>query len=167
MVPVTATPAVTPQRLIPLLERMAGEMTLEEAQVQVNYPILLPSYPDDLGRPDRIFVQDADGPMTIMVWLDPQNAGEVQMSLHFLPPNSWAIKKVQPTTIDETQVHGNYAIWTVGPYPLRYRNGDLEYTRMIDGHVLIWQDGDITYRLETDLSLEDAVRIAESLEPVQ
>lgn len=165
MTPVTATPAVTPQTLIPLLERMAGEMTFEEAQVQVNYPILLPSYPEDLGLPDRIFVQDADGPMAILIWLDPQNAGEIQMSLHFLPPNSWAIKKVEPTMIEETRVNGNYAVWAVGPYPLRYKDGDLDFTRMIDGHVLIWQDGEITYRLETDLPLEEAVRIAESLDP--
>ncbi len=166
--PVTATPAATvmPQALVPLLEKLAGEMPLEDVQPHVNYPILLPSYPADLGRPDRIFVQDADGPMTIMVWLDPQDPREIQMSLHFLPPDSWAIKKVEPTMIEETQVSGNYAIWAVGPYPLRYKNGDLEFTRMIDGHVLIWQDGEITYRLETDLPLQEAIKIAESLRPV-
>jgi hypothetical protein len=166
--PVTATPAATemPQALIPLLERLAGDMTLEDAQAQVNYPLLLPSYPAGLERPDRIFVQDADGPMTIMVWLDPQDPGEIQMSLHFLPPDSWAIKKVEPTMIEETQVDGNYAIWAVGPYPLRYKNGDLDFTRMIDGHVLIWQDSEITYRLETELPLEEAIKIAESLQPI-
>lgn len=167
--PMTATPVITatPQALIPLLERLAGEVTLEEASARVSYPILLPSYPAELGQPDRIFVQDADGPMTIMVWLDPQDPGEVRMSLHFLPPNSWAIKKMEPTMLEETQVNGNYAIWAVGPYPLRYKNGDLDFLRMIDGHVLIWQEGEITYRLETDLPLDDAIRIAESLEPIQ
>jgi hypothetical protein len=30
--------------------------------------------------------------------------------------------------------------------------------------VLIWEENQITYRLETDLPLEEAVRIAESLE---
>ncbi len=167
MVPVTATPVITPPALIPLLEQIAGEMTLDEAQARLNYPIRLPSYPADLGRPDRVFVQDADGAMTILVWLDPQDPGEIQMSLHLLPPNSWAIKKLEPTIIAETQVNEDYAVWTVGPYPLRYKNGDLDFTRMIDGHVLIWQDGDITYRLETGLSMEEAVRIAESLEPIQ
>jgi hypothetical protein len=166
--PVTATPAATemPQVLIPLLERLAGEMTLEDAQARLSYPLLLPSYPAELGPPDRIFVQDADGPMTIMVWLDPQDPGEIQMSLHFLPPDSWAIKKVEPTMIEETRVDGIYAIWAVGPYPLRYKNGDLDFTRMIDGHVLIWQDSEITYRLETELPLEEAIKIAESLQPI-
>lgn len=165
-IPLTATPGAAPQALIPLLERMAGEMTLEEAQAHVTYPILLPSYPADLGQPDRVFVQDADGAMTILIWLDPQDPGEVRMSLHLLPPTSWALKKMEPTTIDETRVNGNYAVWAVGPYPVRYKNGDLDFTRMIDGHVLIWQDGEVTYRLETDLSMEEAVKIAESLQPV-
>src|SRR6266540_1651535 len=49
MVPVTATPAPTSQPLIPILERLAGEMTLEEAQKAVDYAILLHSYPPDLG----------------------------------------------------------------------------------------------------------------------
>lgn len=167
--PVIATPALTasPQSLIPLLQRMAGETTLEEVQARVTYPILLPSFPSDLGPPDHIFVQDADGPMTIMVWLDLQDPGEIQMSLHFLPPESWAIKKVEPAMIEETQVNGNYAIWAVGPYPVRYKNGELEFTRMIDGHVLIWEQEGITYRLETDLPLDEAIKIAESLEPIR
>lgn len=166
MVPVTATPVPTEQSIIPLLETLAGEMTLEQAQAIVDYEIMLPSYPADLGRPDRVFVQDADGPMTILVWLDPQKPGEILMSLHFLPPGSWAIKKVQPMVLEETQVNGGYAVWTFGPYPMRYENGDLEYLRMISGHVLIWDAEGVTYRLETDVSLEEAIKIAESLEPV-
>jgi hypothetical protein len=168
LAPVTATPVptATQQALIPLLERLAGELTLKEAQARVNYSLMLPSYPADLGQPDRVFVQDADGPMTFLIWLDPQDPGEIQLSLHFLPQNSWAIKKVEPTMLEETQVNGNYAIWAVGPYPVRYESNDLEYTRMIDGHVLIWQEGEITYRLETDLSMEEAIRIAESLQPI-
>jgi hypothetical protein len=39
--------------------------------------------------------------------------------------------------------------------------------RLIDGHVLIWTDGNLTYRLETDLSLEEALKVAESLQPVK
>lgn len=166
MVPGTATPAATSQPLIPILEELAGEMTLEEAQQRVEYPIQLPSYPSELGSPDHVFVQDADGDMTILVWIDRQDPDEVLMSLHFLPPDSWAIKKVEPALIQETTVNGQRAIWTVGPYPLKYSDGNIDFVRLINGHVLIWTEGDITYRLETDLSLEEAVRVAESLVPV-
>jgi hypothetical protein len=36
--------------------------------------------------------------------------------------------------------------------------------RLIDGNVLIWENNQITYRLETNLELDEAVRIAESLQ---
>jgi hypothetical protein len=167
MAPVTATPAPTSQPLIPILESLAGEMTLAEAQKTVNYPILLPSYPSDLGQPDRIFVQEAEGKMTILVWIDPQHPDQVLMSLHLIPPTSWAIDKFDPALVQETTVNGQRAIWAVGPYPLRLRNSDLQFMRLIEGHVLIWTDNDLTYRLETDLSLDEAIKIAESLEPIR
>lgn len=166
-VPVTATPVPTSQPLIPILEKLAGEMTLEEAQKAVNYPILLPSYPADLGQPDRVFVQEAEGKMTILVWIDPQKPSQVLMSLHLIPAGSWAIDKFDPALVQETSVNGQRAIWAVGPYPLRLRNSDLQYMRLIEGHVLIWTDGDLTYRLETDSSVEDAIKVAESLKPIQ
>jgi hypothetical protein len=167
MSPVTATPRPTSPPLLPFLESLAGETTLAEANRTVGYPLLLPSYPPRLGSPDHVFVQDADGPMTILVWTDPKQPDEVLMSLHFLPPESWAIKKIEPALIQETTVNGQRAIWAVGPYPIRYANGNIDFIRMIRGHVLIWTEGEITYRLETDLSLDEAVRVAESLEPIR
>ena len=167
LVPVTATPAATAQSLIPLLERLAGERSLEGAQQIVDYPILLPSYPPGLGEPDRVFVQDADGDMTILVWIDPENPAQVLMSLHLIPSGSWAVEKMNPALVQETTVKGQRAIWAVGPYPIKFSNGNLDFVRLIDGHVLIWADGDITYRLETKLDLGEAIQVAESLEPVR
>jgi hypothetical protein len=167
MVPLTAAPVSTSEPLLPILGRLAGEMTLEEAQQRVHYPILLPAYPPDLGLPDRVFVQDVDGDMTILVWIDPHQPDQVLMSLHMIPPGSWAVDKMNPVRIEETSVNGQRAIWAVGPYPVEFSNGDRDFVRLIDGHVLIWTDGRLTYRLETTLELEEAVRVAESLEPVR
>jgi hypothetical protein len=89
------------------------------------------------------------------------------MSLHLIPAGSWAIDKFDPALVQETSVNGQRAIWAVGPYPLRLRNSDLQFMRLIEGHVLIWTDGDLTYRLETDSSVEDAIKVAESLKPIQ
>ncbi len=61
-------------------------------------------------------------------------------------------------------MNGHRAVWAIGPYPLVLRNKDIQLTRLVDGHVLIWAEGDITYRLETNLSLEEAIRVAESLQ---
>lgn len=166
MVPLTATPGPTSQPLLPLLESLAGKMTLEEARQAVGYPILLPSYPPDLGPPDYVFVQDADGAMTILVWMDPEHPDRVLMSLHFIPKGSWAVEKANPTVVRETTVKGQRALWTTGPYPMWLSNGNFDFVRLIDGHVLIWAQGDITYRLETGLSMGEAIKVAESLEPI-
>ena len=167
IVPLTATAVPTPEPLLPILERLAGEKSLEEAQQLVDYPILLPSYPPDLGPPDRIFVQEADGDMTILVWIDPQHPNQVSMSLHLIPPGSWAVKKTEPRVVQETTVDSQRAVWAEGPYPVRFSNGKMDFVRLIQGHVLIWTEGKVTYRLETDLDLEEAIKVAESLEPVR
>jgi hypothetical protein len=145
---------------------MAGETTLSKAQQSVGYPILLPTYPEGIGEPDRVFVQEADGPMTILVWIDSQHPDQVKMSLHFIPEGSWVVNKFAPQAIDETTVNGRPAAWAVGPYPIMLQNGDMKISRLVNGHVLIWEDNGITYRLETDLSMEEAVRTAESLKPI-
>jgi hypothetical protein len=151
---------------LPVLSEIAGETSLAEAQRRVAYPLLLPTYPPDLGEPDYVFVQDADGLMTVLAWLDPQQADKALMSLHLIPAGSWQIDKRHPQVIEVTSVNGQRALWTIGPYPLRLYNGELEFRRLIMGHVLVWEAGEITYRLETDLSLEEAVKVAESLQPV-
>jgi len=163
----TTIPTDTPPLLIPFLDQIAGETNLVDAQDAAPYPILLPTYPADLGQPDHVYVQDAEGVMTILIWTDPQQPEHVTMSLHFIPAGHWAINKFGPVEIQETEVNGQKAIWAVGPYPMIMSDGRLQVERLINGHVLIWADGALTYRLETDLLLEEAIKIAESLEPIQ
>ena len=167
LTPETAIPSIPAGTLIPSLSRIAGETTLGDAQQNVDYSILLPAYPADLGSPDHVFLQDTEGIMTILVWLDPRETNQVWLSLHFIPEGSWGIEKFEPRIIEQAIVNGQPAIWAVGPYPLRLRNGDLDFTRLIDGNVLIWADGSLTYRLETNQPLEEAIKIAESLEPIR
>ena len=147
------------------LGELSGEATLEQAQELVDYPILLPDYPAELGDPDRVFVQEAEGRMLVLIWLSDLQPDHVALSLHFIPEGSWAVEKFKPEVIQETSVNGARAVWTEGPYPLILRNGQVEIVRLIAGHVLNWTADGITIRLETDLPLEGAIRIAESLQP--
>lgn len=163
--PQTPTSAPTTDSMLPLLEKMGGETTLENAQQEIGFTIPLPTYPSGLGEPDRVFLQDAGGAMVILVWLDPQQPDQIQMSLHLIEAGSWTIEKYHPEIVSETKVHGARAIWTVGDYPLILRNADIQFARLINGHVLIWEKNTITYRLETPLELDEAVRVAESLQP--
>jgi hypothetical protein len=163
----TATPAQTAEPLIPILSNILGKTTLAEAIKRVGFTLSLPAYPPDLGNPDYAFVQEVDGDMVILVWLDPSNPRGVRLSLHFISNESWVIRKFEPQAIQQTSVNGQPALWTVGPYPLLLANGDIEFTRLIDGHVLIWANEELTYRIESDLSLEEALKVAESFQPIR
>lgn len=165
--PSTATPNAELPSLIPLLNKISGETTLAGAQRTASYPLLLPTHPEGIGVPDHVYVQESEGEITVLAWMDSQQPGRVEMSLHFIPAGHWAINKMGPTVIEETEVKGHRALWTQGSYPLIMSNGTIDFIRLIEGHVLIWTNGDITYRLETDLSVEEAVMVAESLEPIR
>lgn len=178
----TATPARTPR---PTLTRvpsatplgsvldLAGETTLAEARAQVSFQIPLPSYPADLGAPDRVFVQDLDGAAVVLVWLDPDDPARVRLTLHVLSAPAlpekliYAVMKDSPPGLIVTEVDGHPAVWTTGPYVLHTRGGGLDEYRLIEGQVLIWSAGPLTYRLETDLSLAEAQLIAASLSLVE
>jgi hypothetical protein len=148
---------------------LAGATTLAEARAAVNFPIPLPAYPAGLGAPSEVFVQDLDGQAVILVWRDPADPERVRLTLHLLSAPSMAEKlifslyKEDPPTVVFTTVGEHTAVWTTGPYVLHTQNGLLHEYRLIEGHVLLWNDGRLTYRLETDQDLAEAQRIAASL----
>src|SRR5262249_6585301 len=136
-----------------------------DAQSKVKFPIRLPAYPQDLGAPDRVFLQNIQGPVVILVWLDPHSPDGIKMSLHLLGEGA-LVYKMPPQKLDSTTVNGHEAIWTEGPYVLAVKQGNQanwDMRRIINGKTLIWTEGNVTYRLESYLSMEDAKRIAESL----
>lgn len=160
--PSHASPTPTP---LPSVLDLAGETTLARARAAAGFPVRLPAYPPDLGPPDRVYLQHLDGPMVVLVWLDHAHPAQVRLSLHELASGAF-VYKFPPQTITETSVHGQRALWAEGPYLIEVQQGDqvrTETRRLITGHVLIWTEGSVTYRLETALSLTEAVRIAESL----
>jgi hypothetical protein len=162
----TRTPAPTP--LLSVLD-VAGQTTFAQAQVRAPFKLRLPTYPPDLGEPDTAFVQDQDGAAVFLVWLMPGDPSRVRLALLFLTSTAVADKMFRnggpgtPPSAEATRVNGHAALWTTGPYVLITRGGDYKEYRLIEGHVLIWTDGNLTYRLETSMSLEDAVRTAESM----
>lgn len=164
--PTTNTPATAVAPPSALLD-LAGETTLDAARAQVPFPLPLPTYPTDLGVPDRVYVQDLNGPAVILVWLEPPDPAKVRLSLHALSSDAFAQKIVGERLVDEVRVNGENAAWVRGEHVLQLRdnNGDSTYgtRRLVSGNVLIWETNEVTYRLETDQPLREAVRIAESL----
>src|SRR5262249_40767645 len=125
----------------------------------------LPTYPPGLGPPQRVFLQSLGGPMVALVWVDPTQPRSVRLAL-FEMANGLFVYKSNVPVVSEATVHGQRALWTEGPYIVQeLENGQVvnDTRRLVTGHVLIWTEGTITYRLETDQPLDEAVRIAESL----
>jgi hypothetical protein len=145
---------------------LAGKTTFAEAEREAGFPIRLPTYPDDVGTPDEVYLQRMGAPVVVLVWLEPGAPEQTHFALHQLAPGTYA-QKIEPRVVQETSVNGQPAFWTKGPYMLEYLDAQgNQYTnteRLIEGHVLIWTIGDVTYRLESELSIEEAVKIAESV----
>jgi hypothetical protein len=159
-----ATPLPTPTVEVsrPPLD-LAGETTLDKARQALGPAVRLPTYPAGLGSPDLVFLQNAEGPLAILIWTFPADPARVELALHILGPGTFA-GKGQPRVVAVTQVNGGRAVWTEGPHSFAVRGGDYVLRTLVTGNVLIWTEGDLTYRLETGLTMDEAVRIAESLE---
>ena len=160
----TATRTPTPIYLASLLD-LQGETTLDQVLERLHFTPSLPIYPPDLGEPDHIYLQDQDGQVLFLVWTDPQQPDSVLFSLHAISPGSWAVTKMDPVIVNQTQVNGHDALWAEGPYPLRLTNDSLDIRRLVDGHVLIWEQDGLTYRLESDLTMEEAIKVAQITQP--
>ncbi|MDQ5826160.1 MAG: DUF4367 domain-containing protein [Chloroflexota bacterium] len=160
------TPA--PARLPTVLENLDGRTTLLAARTRARFPLKTPSYPADLGLPDLVYLQDPQS-MVVFVWLDPQQPDKALLSLFEIVEGRGLAEKMvsSPEVVEETTVNGERAAWVRGPHYLVFVNPDrkteFQERMLVEGNVLLWQEGDITYRLETGLPREEAIKIAESL----
>ncbi len=168
--PLTATPLLTVTPVPSLLDSLAGETTLAGARAQAGFHVAVPTDPSGLGPPNRVFLQTQGAPMVVLVWVDLARPGAARLALFEIAPGNIGIMKSEftkgvPPDLQSTTVHGQPAAWTTGPYLLEVKGGNLDFNRIVEGHVLIWLENGITYRLEmpTGATMEEAVRIAESL----
>lgn len=146
------------------LMNLAGQTTLAEAVRRWQHPLRLPTYPAGLGEPDLVFLQGPGDESLILVWVDPDVPGQVTLALQALAPGEALYSKSAPASVEQTTVNGEIAYWIVGDHLLEMQNGEFNLLRLVEGHVLVWKFGELTYRLETKDNLEEAVRIAESLQ---
>ncbi len=168
IVPQTPAPTLSPSQPLSLLD-LNSVASLEEAQEIFRLPIRLPTYPADVGAPDRIFVIEDPGTMIILAWLVPGTEDQIEMSLHMLRSEELA-DKYYPWEPEITSVNGRQAFWLVNAHVYDFfgtvGNQSTDWTRYVNMNVLIWEQDRITYRLETTVTLEEARQIAESLQEV-
>lgn len=66
-------------------------------------------------------------------------------------------------TMEPASVDGRVAIWTTGEHTMEIATATGRRTVLVTGNVLVWQEGVLTFRLETAMPKAEAVRIAESI----
>lgn len=151
-----------PSLLSEQLPAFTKPITLDEAVSQfpnVRLPAALP-------LPDDVLLHEAPvwDTAVIFLWRDEADLQEIGMSLYQIFVPEYAYKGSE--MLEMTAVNGNQAFWLIGPHYFRLQDASAEEWLFVEGNVLIWWEGDVTYRLEGAASLNEALRIAESLQPV-
>ena len=149
--------------------------TLAAAPAEAGFPILLPGDPA-VGPPDAVWIDDV-GRVTL-VWragagLPATEQSSLGLIVSEFPGtiNPGYFEKLLDagSTIDSVAVRGRPGYWISGePHEFVYVNPSNEATfdgRRLVGDTLAWSDGPVTYRIESALGREAAIRIAESLAP--
>jgi hypothetical protein len=118
--------------------------------------------------PDQVYLQNQVGPLGILVWLEADSADKAWAVLHILALDQGAFgAKFHVESLKGVEVNGQPAYWVEGLHLLYFYDADgrvdAQLTRLVEGNTLIWTVDDVTYRLETVLTLEEAIRMAESM----
>lgn len=171
VLPGTATPRppwYNPGQPTPLASvlDMPGETTLEEARAALPFSFGLPTYPVDIGEPDHVYLVDHIDKLLTLVWMQPDDPTHVRLILEVLNPRLLVSKFAVTEDSQYVRVKGRSdAIWLPAPHLVVYFFERDRFTlqRVVNASVLIWPEGALTYRMETDLPMGEAIRIAESV----
>lgn len=149
-------------------------VSLQEAQESLDFTLALPTA-DPPGPPDQVFLDEG---RLATVWSASSDLPEVVdtgiglLHIQFRATLDQAVltkQVLQEAAIREVPVRGRFGIWIEdGPHAVTHLDLDgrerSETTRLA-GNVLMWEEDGVTHRLESGLSLDRALAIAESLDP--
>lgn len=158
-----ARPSPTPASVT--LADIAGQTSLNIAQGRADFEL---RSPPGMGEPDQVYFQEMPYPaqqLVIFVWLPPKEQ-QASLTLYQIKGGEFAMKQGIELLVQETEVNGEWALWVIGKHILRMRNGRFQPWLFVEGNVLVWVENGITYRLESGMSLEQTIQLAESLAPL-
>ena len=171
----TGASRVTPSAtLAPLGGSLAlgDAVSFAEAQRQAGFDVVLPTDPD-LGQPDASYL---NGQRVGLIWAtrpglpgtQSPGVGLVISEFRGNVDERYFEKILGPdTTLTRVTVGGSPGYWISGaPHFFFYidpKGQAVNDDHPTVGDVLLWTNGDVTYRLETSLGMAAAIRLAESL----
>jgi hypothetical protein len=149
-------------------------VALADLDARAGFDIVWPADPA-IGPPDAAYIDRTKGDQVALVWatrpdlpatLEP-GVGLVLTQFLGVVENGFFTKSIgSGTTVRLVLVDGRQAYWLSGdPHFLFYEGptGTVYDERRWVGDTLLWSVGPITYRLETSLGQDAAIRIAESM----
>ncbi len=158
-------PSAQPTLTEPLQKLSLGdigtEITLAEAQDIM--PLLMPTIPNYAAAPDAIYRQTLNEREAVITLVWYGNDARPQIALTQIGIPSFGIKWASGEQVTATAVNDLPAVWIEGPHLFSFAEFAFSDFVTIDSQVLLWTAGDNTLRLEGDLTLAEAVDIAESL----
>jgi hypothetical protein len=153
-----------PPLLSEQLPSFTEPITLDEAEML--FPDL--QLPTELPPPDDVLLHEVNGwkSAVIFLWRDAAQPDQISMSLYQINQPQYAYKGAGQ--LENTEVNGRQAFWINAPHYffLTLGNNESEAWYFVPGNVLIWWDDPVTYRLEGTNSLEEALRLAESMREI-
>jgi hypothetical protein len=151
-----------PARERPLTTGLGRRVSLDDGARSAGFRMLLPPLDDPV---ERVYVRDR----VQSALLEVPGAGAVLLTE--IPGSrqfDYAKKLSAPATrLDEVSVNGAFGIWIEGaPHVVMFedRSGRTrQFTTRLAGNVLIWTRGDLTLRLEGELTKRRALELARSV----
>lgn len=167
--PPAPTVSGPPGRLLFLGE----ESTLDEARREVDFEVLVPAA---AGLPEPVAYVDDEPPGGSVSLVYPPGpglpqteeagAGMLVMEFRGRVESPFLQKLVRADQVREVEVGETTGYWVEGDHSLVYldeRGESFDERSRLAGNTLLWQRGDVTFRLESALPMEEAIRIAESM----
>jgi hypothetical protein len=142
--------------------------TLEDARKAVGFRVRIPHL-DGLGSPSRVYLDETAPEGLVTLVYGRPSAPSLLLSQWQANTRVYFYKLLTySTAARRVRVNGGPGVWISGaPHQVFYRGagGFSGATPVyLAGNVLVWMEGSISHRLEADVSLRDALTIADSLD---
>jgi len=142
---------------------LGERVSLDEARRRAGHPVLLPAA---AGRPDAIFVDPSFPGQPVALVYGPVDEPRLLVLEFRAAPLIQKTLSVD-TRAEAVTVHGGEGLWIEGPrHEFLFRTLERDAamdTQRLAGNTLLWRRGELTLRIEGDLTKAEALRIAESV----
>ncbi|MEU4480581.1 hypothetical protein AB0F68_21370 [Micromonospora sp. NPDC023966] len=161
---IDTTPAPMPPTGTPSPLPAQRPASADEAQRHLRFPIRVPA---ELGAPEQVLVADPDDTGTYRAVTLLYRGGALRLDAFDGRLDPVFHKQISGPGVEWVSVRGDFAVWIGGPHELAYvdRAGTVRVeTARLAAATLIWEAAGVSYRLEGELTRDEAVAIAASLD---